>query len=285
MHRSVSVNGGASRSTVTAPNWLNSFDFYRGKPGILEQILSDMAKEVTHIVYIAWHLHFKLNLLPYISHTSGTRSLLDLALSSKRAKPPAHLHVVYNASYYFTHPCKYGYVKWIVEKIVESAMDQFAGFRAFIIRSGQISGASRIEAWSRKEFMHSILKVSCDLGMARKTYKYPINSMIAAYIYCLTSRYGGYLRTNGILQLGKCGPMSWSRVTSTLSRGSKNKNATLATRDEWIYEYPRMGRLQHSFIDHYLGIKNLPTLDTTKAQQTAGELVDFELTDEFWFVC
>lgn len=280
-------------------------DFHRGKLGIPEQTYSDMANEVTHIVHIAWHLHFKLNLSSYVSHIAGTRGLLDLALSSNRAEPPHFTFISSIAvvgrwestlpvpeepitSHHFTRPCGYGYAKYVAEKIVESAVGQIPGFRASIVRSGQISGALRTGAWSRKEFMPSILKASSELGMAPKDFQ-PLRWLPVDVAAKLLYAFIQDAKTNPDTQmtyynLENAQPTSWSRVTSALARGAKNKNMVLVATDEWISRIPKDGTTSTTelldFIDDYLNTKRLPVLDSANVRKAAGELAGLELTDE-----
>ena len=147
-----------------------------------------MAQEVTHIVHIAWLLHFKLSLPSYVSHVAATRSLVDLALSSKRSHPPhftfissigvvslwdSELPVPEDSleSHRFARPCGYAYAKYVAEKVVENAVEQVPRFRASIVRSGQIAGSLKTGAWQRKELVPSMLRASYELGAAPKSFQ------------------------------------------------------------------------------------------------------------------
>ena len=140
---------------------------------------------MTHIVHVAWIIDSNRILSSFQTHIAGVRHLIDLALSSKHVLPP---HFTFLSSIAvvghwpaaqsipeksldspaFCYHQGYSYAKYICEKILETAVAQRPGFRASIVRSGQIAGALDTGAWSRKEYIPSLMQGSVQLGMVPK---------------------------------------------------------------------------------------------------------------------
>jgi hypothetical protein len=112
---------------------------------------------VTHIIHAAWQLNFNLRLEGFERvHVAGVRHLIDLALSSPRAKSPRFLFCssISTVSFYDRigsvpeEPFEdesyatlgYGLSKLVGERITAIASEK-AGLDAAVVRIGQISSA------------------------------------------------------------------------------------------------------------------------------------------------
>ncbi|EIW76918.1 acetyl-CoA synthetase-like protein [Coniophora puteana RWD-64-598 SS2] len=141
------------------------------------EIIGEICREATHIIHVAWHLNFNLPLSHFIPHVSGTRALVDLALSSRRPNPPkfvfissigavAH-YVASHSNSIPTHeqvperpfqdpslPAHSGYAesKYVAERILD-AVCKCAGLRCAILRAGQLAGSSGSGYWNPREYV------------------------------------------------------------------------------------------------------------------------------------
>ncbi|KAJ7455824.1 hypothetical protein FB451DRAFT_1354034 [Mycena latifolia] len=136
--------------------------------GVSQDVYDAMRNSVTVIIHNAWTLDFNLPLASFEDHISGTRRLIDFALSC--ARPPAFIFTSSissvlsdgtstDASVVASSTTGYGESKFVAEQILAKS-----GLHAACLRIGQISGALPKGAWSTTDWFPILVKTSITLG-------------------------------------------------------------------------------------------------------------------------
>ncbi|KAG8720020.1 hypothetical protein FRC08_001379 [Ceratobasidium sp. 394] len=150
-------------------------DLLEGKLGLSQECYDDIQNSATTIIHNAWQVDFNLNLQSFEPSIHGTRNLLDLA--SKRA--PRFVFTssmssvglglpgqVYPEEYTKdpSAPTGFGYgeSKHVAEKLLEVARS--AGLQACVVRLGQLTGDSVSGAWSKTDWVPSLVASSLAIG-------------------------------------------------------------------------------------------------------------------------
>ncbi|KAJ7766309.1 acetyl-CoA synthetase-like protein [Mycena maculata] len=269
------------------------------KLGLSQETYEGIRMELTHIVHCAWTLNFNLILSSFKSHVWGVRNLIDLALSSPHASP-AHLtflsSVAVVAKWEGTAPeasmvshaaCLdqgYAQAKYVAEKIIERAVAQCPGFKATIIRSGQISGAEGTGAWSTTEHIPILMKSCRDFGIVPDglpTVRWlPVN--IAAEVVFLeiqTALHSSVQPT--FYNLENSVPTPWSLVANSIS---KLYILPIVPAVQWLKrvrkhtDHPANKLLP--FFEEYVQGAGMPPLQLHHAREAAGNLVDCAVDEE-----
>ncbi|KAF9244919.1 putative aminoadipate reductase [Melanogaster broomeanus] len=143
------------------------------KLGLDDNLYEELRDFVTVIIHNAWRLDFNLSLASFEMNVRGTRSLVDLALSSKRSSKPRFLftssissaqgwdkskgafpeEVQYDAS--VAAGVGYGASKYVCERILVKS-----GLPASSFRIGQVTGGGPRGAWSTTDWVPIIVKSS-----------------------------------------------------------------------------------------------------------------------------
>ncbi|KAJ7279728.1 acetyl-CoA synthetase-like protein [Mycena rebaudengoi] len=237
---------------------------------------------LTHIVHCAWPVNFSLMLPSFQTHIRGVRNLIDLALSSTRTSP-AHLtflssiavvalwdgpRPVPEVSLDTPATCLnlgYAHAKYVSEKIIKRAVAARPGFKATIIRSGQISGAEGTGAWPRTEHIPTLIKSCVDFGLVPDGFPavrwLPVN--IAAQVLYAMIRASVTAAANvqpAFYNLENAISTPWSLVARTLSK---------------VYALPIVPPAQ--WLECGVG---MPTLGLHHAREAAGGLVDYVVKEE-----
>jgi UDP-glucose 4-epimerase len=157
--------------------------------GLPEQVYTEVAESVTHVLHAAWPMNFHMHLSSFTYQFDFLNNLLRLALSRNtvvpRQKtrfmfissiatlanlgvaspgqiiPEASLHVSESA-------CGIGYAdaKLVCEKILEEAAQLHATKLEFsIVRCGQLAGSKITGAWNTNEQIPMLVKTSLSLGI------------------------------------------------------------------------------------------------------------------------
>ncbi|KAJ6521265.1 male sterility protein-domain-containing protein, partial [Mycena vulgaris] len=138
----------------------------------------EMRGKVTCIIHNAWQVDFKISLSSLEPCISGTRNLVDFALSSVHVEPPRFIFVSTAGVFRnLTAPIAleqsipdaktsaglgYGESKWVTEQMLESA-GQMTALNPVIVRPGQLSGGVG-GAWKTSEWFPTLLRTSQLLG-------------------------------------------------------------------------------------------------------------------------
>ncbi|KAF9065016.1 hypothetical protein BDP27DRAFT_102090 [Rhodocollybia butyracea] len=274
------------------------------KLGIDETLYDELRANVTHIVHIAWTLDFNLVFSSYMVHVLGVRHLIDLALSSTSVDNNLP-HLTFLSSIgvvarYGTGsvpesplnslesclPQGYSYAKYASEKIIEAAANQRPGFRASIIRSGQIAGALRTGAWSRKEYMPTLIRLSMEVGLVPQELPsvrwLPVD--VAADVVYHNTKHSSLPDNQSSLtfyHLENNISTAWSEIVQALTEFRSVNPVLPVPVDKW-FETVRLrsssnigGSLMWYFEDHLRSA--IPKLDTTNATRFSESLLDYEV--------
>lgn len=139
---------------------------------------TQMKKEVSLIVHIAWPVNFNIHLSSFEPHIAGLYNLLQFSLSVERPQPAqlffcSSISTAFNAPTPATVPnapiedfghastMGYGQSKLVGEHIVRNAAR--AGAHAYVLRIGQVAGDSINGVWNDKEFIPSMIRSALTL--------------------------------------------------------------------------------------------------------------------------
>lgn len=141
-------------------------------------ILTQMRREVSLVIHIAWPVNFNIRLQTFEPHLAGLYNLLRFCLSvpqpeaarllfcssistASNTPPPASIPEAPIAD--FTHAAQTGYArsKLVGEHIVCNATR--AGARSYVLRIGQVVGDTAKGAWNDKEFLPSMVRSALTL--------------------------------------------------------------------------------------------------------------------------
>ncbi|KZP33066.1 putative nonribosomal peptide synthetase [Athelia psychrophila] len=150
-------------------------DSARPQLGLSDGLYAEVRASVTTIIHNAWRLDFNLSLASFEPHVRGTRSLIDIALSSAHAVRFMFTSSVASAQGWdlargpFPEAVQldagvavgggYGEGKYVAERILANSGLQAASFRI-----GQICGGLPSGAWSTTDWVPSLVKSSVALG-------------------------------------------------------------------------------------------------------------------------
>jgi thioester reductase-like protein len=146
--------------------------------GLETAIYEQLRDSLTTIIHNAWKLDFNLSLSAFEPHVQGTRNLIDLARSSRKAstlkllftssiastiswdksKGPYPEEVVMDPRYAVGNG--YGEGKYVSERILTQS-----GMQATSFRIGQISGGRPNGAWATTDWVPILVKSSIRLGV------------------------------------------------------------------------------------------------------------------------
>ncbi|KAG9118738.1 hypothetical protein FRC07_006609, partial [Ceratobasidium sp. 392] len=150
-------------------------DLLDGKLGLSQECYDDIQNSATTIIHNAWQVDFNLNLQSFEPSIHGTRNLLELA--SKRA--PRFVFTSSMSSVGLGRPGQvypeehindpsvsagfgYGESKHIAEKLLGAA--RLAGLETCAARLGQLTGDSVSGAWSKTDWVPSLVASSLAIG-------------------------------------------------------------------------------------------------------------------------
>ncbi|KAH6663644.1 hypothetical protein B0J14DRAFT_682919 [Halenospora varia] len=139
---------------------------------------TQMKKEVSLIVHIAWPVNFNIHLSSFEPHIAGLYNLLQFSLSVERPQPAqlffcSSISTAFNAPTPATVPnapiedfghastMGYGQSKLVGEHIVRNAAR--AGAHAYVLRIGQVAGDSINGVWNDKEFIPLMIRSALTL--------------------------------------------------------------------------------------------------------------------------
>ncbi|EJF61432.1 acetyl-CoA synthetase-like protein [Dichomitus squalens LYAD-421 SS1] len=148
--------------------------------GLDSALLLEVRSTVTTIIHGAWRVDFNATLASFEPLLSGTRHLVDIALSSLVPGGPKLLLVSSVSAlqnYVSDSPAVesidygpevalgtgYGESKWVAEQVLHCAA-LYTGLRTVSVRVGQLSGDTHIGSWNTKEWIPSLLRISKRLG-------------------------------------------------------------------------------------------------------------------------
>ncbi|KAJ7161038.1 hypothetical protein C8R46DRAFT_1284963 [Mycena filopes] len=268
--------------------------------------------ELTHIVHCAWLLNFNLILASFKTQIQGVRNLVDLALTSP-LPTPAHLIFISsiavvgrnaNASEApLASPASclrqgYAHAKYAAEKIIERAVVQRPGFRATIIRIGQIAGAEgtgRVVAHGAHPYPPQVMRglwararaasASSDETLCgdQNVRWLPVNvaaevvykEIQAATTTSLTQTQPAFYNLENALET------PWELVAGTLA---KVYALPIVPAEEWLERV--RARTDHPankllvFFEEYVRGGGLPALPLHRAREAAGDLLDFVVDED-----
>ncbi|KAI0033616.1 male sterility protein-domain-containing protein [Vararia minispora EC-137] len=144
--------------------------------GLDEDTYERLAGSATSIIHNAWRLHLKAPLSEFEPLIASLRNIVGLAVRSSR---PGGAKIVFVSSVSvlanfttmsealerpITDPCiaaaiGYGESKWVAEQLLLTARE-VNGIDTTIVRVGQLTGDSRIGAWSTKEWLPGLVAIS-----------------------------------------------------------------------------------------------------------------------------
>ncbi|KAI0321919.1 hypothetical protein OF83DRAFT_1080638 [Amylostereum chailletii] len=278
-------------------------DVGRKRLGLSDDLYAKLASQLTHIVHNAWLLNFNLFLPSFEPHVAGTRSIIDLALSSTYASPP-HLSFISSIgvagqwpfadrlvpeapldSAEFCLPQGYAHAKYVAEQIMQSAVEQRPELRATVIRSGQLSGTTTTGSWAKTEYIPRMMKGASKMGIIptglRPVRWLPVD--VAAKILFREVEHGAASPASGQLSfynLENAKATPWSRVVDAVIRYSDRPMRTVSM-DAWLDrlrkdpENPAFAVAD--YLEELLSVRPVPALETVEARRAAGDLVDCEV--------
>ncbi|KAJ7075175.1 putative aminoadipate reductase [Mycena belliarum] len=143
--------------------------------GIHAELYEEIRKSVTLIIHNAWTLDFNKGLASFEPHISGTRHLIDLALSSEQ--DPKFIFTSSIASAQLWDPSRgpcpesllnsasaalggYGQSKYVAEQILAKS-----DLNASCLRIGQVCGALPKGAWATSDWVPILVKSGMTLGL------------------------------------------------------------------------------------------------------------------------
>ncbi|KAJ7756323.1 acetyl-CoA synthetase-like protein [Mycena metata] len=268
--------------------------------GLDQKVYDAVRAELTHIVHCAWLVNFNLILASFKTQVQGVRNLIDLALSSP-LPAPAHLIFLSSISVVgrsantdevaLTSPASclpqgYAHAKYAAEKVIEQAVAQRPGFRATIIRSGQIAGAERTGAWSRTEHIPILLKSCVDFGLVPEglpTVRWlPVNVAAEVVYKEIQAAETVSRRTEpAFYNLENALATPWELVAGTMAKAYALPIVPAA---QWLEQVRK--RTDHpanrllAFFEDYMHGVGLPALQLQRAREAAGDLVDYVVDQE-----
>ncbi|KAF9065017.1 hypothetical protein BDP27DRAFT_1405045 [Rhodocollybia butyracea] len=271
------------------------------KLGIDETLYDDLRANVTHIVHIAWTLDFNLVFSSYMVHVLGVRHLIDLALSSTSVDSNLpHLTFLSSIGVVARYgadsvpessldslksclPQGYAYAKYASEKTLEAAANQRPGFRVSIVRSGQIAGALKTGAWSRKEYMPTLIRVSMGVGLVPQELPsvrwLPVD--VAADVVYHNTKHSSLPDNHSLVtfyHLENNVSTPWSAIVQALTEFRSVNPVLPVSVDKWLDAVRSSnigGSLMWFFEDHLSS--GMPKLDTTNATRFSESLLDCEV--------
>ncbi|KAF8904606.1 hypothetical protein CPB85DRAFT_967094 [Mucidula mucida] len=140
--------------------------------GLEEHVFEELRREVTCIIHNSWSLNFGTTLSSLEPLITGTRRLIDFALSSEQRVPPKLVFV--STLTFLNWPSGsavpegpnerpstalgtgYTESKWIAESVLVKAAEQ-TDLQVSIIRIGQLSGGPN-GSWNPKEWLPSLIR-------------------------------------------------------------------------------------------------------------------------------
>ncbi|KAJ4485205.1 male sterility protein-domain-containing protein [Lentinula aciculospora] len=145
--------------------------------GLSKTVINELQQELTAIIHNAWKSNFSLPLATFEFHIKGTRTLIDLACSSKHR---SDLRFVFISSITITQNWDesqgpyleklvmdaftaagggYGECRYVTERILAKS-----GLEAMYLRVGQICGGEPSGVWKSSEWIPMIVKRCLSLG-------------------------------------------------------------------------------------------------------------------------
>ncbi|KAJ6500294.1 hypothetical protein DFH09DRAFT_944969 [Mycena vulgaris] len=172
-------NNGIDVQLLSSPRLrLIEGDFMMPAFGLASAEYREMREKITCIIHNAWQVDFNISLSSLEPCISGTRNLVDFALSSVQVQPPRFIFVSTAGVFRnLTAPIAleqsipdaktsaglgYGESKWVTEQMLESA-GQKTALNPVVVRPGQLSGGVG-GAWKTSEWFPTLLRASQLLG-------------------------------------------------------------------------------------------------------------------------
>ncbi|KAI0769291.1 acetyl-CoA synthetase-like protein [Trametes elegans] len=200
---------------------------------------------ITTILHNAWRVDFNVTLPSFEPLVAGTRSLLDLALSSPIPGGPRVLFVgsIAAAANYSVAGTPvpesldlgpevavgqgYGESKWVTEQVLFRAAQE-TGLRTTSVRVGQLSGDTRTGGWNTTEWVPAIVRAGKLIGsiptIDTTVSWVPVDIASAALLEILAS-------DERILHLTAPRPASWPAVFASLAH---ELDVPLAPAQDWL---------------------------------------------------
>ncbi|TBU46726.1 male sterility protein-domain-containing protein [Dichomitus squalens] len=275
--------------------------------GISNDVYDMLTWEVTHIVHNAWLLNFNLLLHHFEPHVAGTRSIIELALSSSYQCPP---HITFISSIgatarwpfrkrpipeaalnspEFCIPQGYSYAKYVSEQVIQSAVAHRPCLRAAIIRCSQLSGSLATGAWQKSEYVPRLLRSVDALGMV-PTGLAPVRWLpvdVAADMLFREIEHATSQPAPGPLRyytLDTTQYTPWQRVVDSLVALKPERRLKRVPMAKFLDEVrkdtenPAFEVAEH--LEDLLVAHPIPMLSVTQARRAAGNLVDCEISEQ-----
>ncbi|KAG2030868.1 hypothetical protein BDR03DRAFT_973938 [Suillus americanus] len=214
--------------------------------GLSTYTFNEMARNVTHIVHVAWPMDFAIPLAAFDHAIHGLRNLVDFAISSPWQVPPQLLFtstvgvlsgltssstveeaLIHDPSV----SVGAGYIesKWVAEHVLAAAADA-TRLKPTIIRLGQLTGG-RKGYWKVTEWIPSMIRSGLSLGAlpnranASLTVNWlPVDVAAASMVEMFDSPPGVYHLTHP-------SPVSW---TVPMQEAARTINVPLVPYTQWL---------------------------------------------------
>ncbi|KAL1798233.1 hypothetical protein ACET3X_002270 [Alternaria dauci] len=180
-----------SRGIVVSDELFSKVEVLETSPAIEHLGLSAtqyerLARDVTHIVHIAWPMNFKMNLSSFNATFKTLQNLIQLACDARSQAPRKRPRFIFVSSIstvgnypkikaecmvpevavddaYWTLDLGYAKAKLVCEKIVQRAAEDHPGIEFGLVRFGQIAGSST-GYWNPDEHFAALVASSLTVG-------------------------------------------------------------------------------------------------------------------------
>lgn len=211
--------------------------------GLSTYTFNEMARNVTHIVHVAWPMDFAIPLAAFDHAIHGLRNLVDFAISSPWQVPPRLLFTSTVGVLSGLTPSSTveedlihdpsisvgaGYIesKWVAEHVLAAAAEA-TRLKPTIIRLGQLTGGRR-GYWKVTEWIPSMIKSGLSLGAlpnrANTVNWLPVDVAAASMVEMFDSPPGVYHLTHP-------SPVSW---TIPMQEAARIMNVPLVPYTQWL---------------------------------------------------
>ncbi|KAK4610164.1 Adenylate-forming reductase Nps10 [Fulvia fulva] len=164
-------------------------DFSNSLLGLEWRIYDGIAKDITHLLHLAWSVNFNKNLESFESDCiAGAKNLIDLCLKAKRPQPATFNFcssvsatvrtpggVVPEAlpeSFSYAQGMGYAQSKHVTEHLCDRATKS-RGIKARVLRVGQVIGDTKHGVWNATEAIPMILQTAKTVGALPKLDERP----------------------------------------------------------------------------------------------------------------
>ncbi|KAG2142363.1 hypothetical protein DEU56DRAFT_979550 [Suillus clintonianus] len=223
--------------------------------GLSTDTFNEMARNVTHIVHVAWPVDFAIPLAAFEHAIHGLRNLVDFAISSPWQVPPQLLFtstVGVLSGLTSSSPVEEalvhdpsisvgaGYIesKWVAEQVLAAAADA-TRLKPTIIRLGQLTGG-RKGYWKVTEWIPSMIGSGLSLGVLPNRVNtvnwLPVDVAAASLVEMFDSPPGVYHFTHP-------SPVSW---TIPMQEAARIMNVPLVPYAQWLASLEKQASSQTS---------------------------------------